>query len=81
MDDLFPTFNEEGRVLRDRVWAELMKSVTVKNEGEVHWALKTLIERDPQGGILKISQGQYCREVIQRFGFTEAKGSLHLLLI
>ena len=75
VDDLFPTFNEEGRVLRDRVWAELMKSVTVKNEGEVHWALKTLIERDPQGGILKISQGQYCREVIQRFGFTEAKGA------
>ena len=75
VDDLFPTFNEEGRVLRDRVWAELMKSVTVKNEGEVHWALKTLIERDPQGGILKISQGQYCREVIQRFGFTDAKGS------
>ena len=33
VNDLFPTFNEEARVLRDRVWAELMKSVTVKNEG------------------------------------------------
>jgi len=74
VDDLFPTFNAEGRVLRDRVWAELMKVVKVKNEGEVHWALKTLIERDPQGGILKISQGQYCREIVQRFGFTEAIG-------
>ena len=73
VDDLFPTFNEEGRVFRDRVWAELMKSVTVKNEGEVHWALKTLIECNSQGGDSKDLARS--GEVIQRFGFTEAKGA------
>ena len=51
----------------------LSKEVTVKNEGTVHWALKTLIERDPEGGVLKISQGAYALEVIQRFGFASAK--------
>ena len=50
VDDLFPTFNEEGRVLRDRVWAELMKSVTVKNEGEVHWHSRCSLNATLRGG-------------------------------
>jgi len=74
VDDLFMLFNNEGRALRNKVFDELMKTVKVKNEGTVHWALKTLIERDPEKGILKISQGQYAREAVQRFGFAEAKG-------
>jgi len=49
-------------------------NVKVKNEGTVHWALKTLIERDPIAGILKISQGQYARDAVQRFGFAGDKG-------
>jgi len=67
-------FNEEGKSLRDKVGDELMKTVEVKNEGTVHWAPKTLIERDPVAGILKISQGQYARDAVQRFGFAADKG-------
>ena len=50
-----------------------LKGGDCQNEGTVHWALKTLIERDPEGGVLKISQGAYALEVIQRFGFATAK--------
>ena len=75
VDDLFPLYNQKGRVLRDRVFAELMKRVKVKNEGEAKWALKILIERDREKGILKISQGQFVREVLQRFGFVDSEGA------
>ena len=47
----------------------MAEAVKIKNEGSVRWALKTLVERDGPGGILKISQGQFCREILQRFGF------------
>ena len=76
VDDLFVLYNPRGRVFRDNAWKVLSKTVTVKNEGVVHWALKTLIERDAINGILKISQGAYAREVIQRFGFSDAKEAL-----
>ena len=69
VDDLFPLYNKEGRVLRDRVFKALEKRVKVKNEGPVKWALKILIERDREAGVMKISQGQFAREVLQRFGF------------
>ena len=74
VDDLFVLFNGQGKALRDKVWDELMKTVKVKNEGTVHWALKTLIKRDPDAGILKISQGQYAREAVQRFGLCGSPG-------
>jgi hypothetical protein len=70
VDDLFPLYNEKGRVLRDKVFRALEKCVKVKNEGPVTWALKIFIERDRKGGVMKISQGQFVREVLQRFGFT-----------
>jgi hypothetical protein len=70
VDDLFPLYNKEGRGLRDRVFKALEKRVKVKNEGPVKWALKILIERDREAGVMKISQGQFVREVLQRFGFT-----------
>ena len=73
VDDLFPLYNADGRALRDKVFTALSSRVKVKNEGHVRWALKTLIERDPVGGVLKISQGQFCREIIQRFGFSDLK--------
>ena len=44
------------------------KSEVIKN-GPVKWALKILIERDREAGVMKISQGQFTREVLQRFGF------------
>lgn len=71
VDDLFPLFNVAGRTLRDRVFAIVSSRVVVSNGGEVHWALKTLIQRDRANGILKISQAQFTREIIQRFSFTD----------
>ena len=69
VDDLFPLYNVKGRILRDKMFEVLEKRVKVKNEGEIKWALKILIERDIDKGTLKISQGQFVREVLQRFGF------------
>ena len=71
VDDLFPVYNKKGHELRDRVFDTLARRLKVKNEGPVKWALKILIERDREGGVLKISQGQFVREILQRFGFTE----------
>ncbi len=34
-----------------------------------------MIERDREGGVLKISQGQFVREVLQRFGFVDSEGA------
>ena len=69
VDDLFPLYNVKGRILRDKVFAALGKRVKVKNEGDIKWALKIQIERDVERGIMKISQGQFVREILQRFGF------------
>ena len=69
VDDLFPLYNVKGRILRDKMFEVLEKRVKVKNEGEIKWALKILIERDIDKGTLKISQGQFVREVLQRFGY------------
>lgn len=71
VDDIFPVFNDEGRELRHRLLSHLQKHVTIKNEGDISWALKTKIQRDPVAGILKISQTNYVQEIIQRFGFAK----------
>ena len=69
VDDLFPSYNKEGRGLRDSVFKALEERVKVKNEGPVKWVLKILIERDREAGVMKISQGQFVRKVLQSFGF------------
>ena len=71
VDDLFPLYNQKGRCLRDKVFESLEKQVVVKNEGDIKWALKILIDRDREAGVMKISQGQFVREILQRFGFNE----------
>lgn len=73
VDDLFLVYNKAGKVLRDKVFEILASRVTVINLGDIKWALKTLVQRVPAAGILKISQAQYTQEIISRFGFQELK--------
>ena len=60
--------NEKGRALRTKLYDTLSKAVIVTNDGEIKWALKARIDRDPEAGILKISQELYIHEVLDRFG-------------
>ena len=41
VDDLFPLFNEAGKVIRDKIFSALAKEVTVEEKGCVNWALST----------------------------------------
>ena len=52
----------------DKLYDTLSKAVIVTNDGEIKWALKARIDRDPEAGILKISQELYINEVLDRFG-------------
>ena len=67
VDDLLPLYNEPGRVLRDKIFEGISKHVKISNSGSIHWALQTLIERDKENGVLKISQGSFVRAVLERF--------------
>ena len=73
VDDMFVFANIKGQKLRDKLWAIISKSVPITNLGTTRWALKTLIEYDPGGGVLKISQESYAIEILKRFGFIDAK--------
>ena len=64
VDDLFPLFNPSGKQIRDRIFAELTKRMTVDNRGVVSWALDTRIDRDPVKGVVKISQCNYTKALI-----------------
>ena len=47
--------------------------MTLTDEGEATWALKTKIQHDPVGGVTKISQGAYTLEMLNRFGHAGCK--------
>ena len=76
VDDIFVITNELGKPLRDKLWNTLSARVPITDMGTIRWALKTLIEHDPREGLLKISQEAYSIEVLQRFGFMDAKPAL-----
>ena len=59
MDDIFALFNEAGKKLRNCVFENFQRYLEIENLGPVSWALKTLIQRDRENGILKISQEQF----------------------
>ena len=67
VDDFMVLFNPKGEYLRDRIWKEFEKEVKITNTGDIHWALQTRIDRDVEGGVLKISQGNYVRSVIEKY--------------
>ena len=75
VDDIFPIYNKEGKVLRDRIWNHLSKALQIGDSGPIEWALKTRIYRDRERGILKISQEAYTLEVLTRFDMLGCNGA------
>jgi hypothetical protein len=75
VDDMFPCFNAAGKGLRDHLWKVLTAGMTLTDEGDATWALKTKIQHDAKVGVTKISQGAYSAEMLSRFGFLDAKPS------
>ena len=67
VDDLFALANEEGKIIRQQIFDKMSEEVTITNDGEISWALKASIDRDPESGILKITQSAYIREILARF--------------
>ena len=55
VDDLFALANEEGKIIRQQIFDKMSEEVTITNDGEISWALKASIDRDPESGILKIT--------------------------
>lgn len=64
VDDIFVLYNMLGKLLRDKLFQKILSYVECEDLGPVSWALKTLILRDRQAGILKISQEQYTQEYL-----------------
>src|SRR6185437_296491 len=52
VDDLFPLYNKEGKILVENLFKNLSKKIDIKNLGEISWALKTSIIRDRENGTL-----------------------------
>jgi hypothetical protein len=74
VDDLFPLFNEKGRTIRDKVLGVLRSKMQIEDRGTLNWALDTKIERDPEEGILKISQKPYIESLLKDFSMVNIKG-------
>ena len=68
VDDLFVLCNPAGEATRKMIYDKLSEDMVITNDGEIRWALKARIDRDAEGGILKISQEVYIRTIIERFG-------------
>ena len=67
VDDFITVFNPAGEYLRKQIWEAFEKEVKITNTGEIHWALQTRIDRDATNGILKMSQGNYVRSLIEKY--------------
>src|SRR5436309_2017825 len=68
VDDIFPLYNPQGRLLRDKIFQALSQKVTVENKGDLSWALSTKIERDPVRGLVKISQEENVNDILRSHG-------------
>lgn len=75
VDDIIPVFNEAGKGLAKQVLDKLMETLTIKDMGELKWALNTEILRDRKAGVTKISQEAFTYEMLTRFGMLNCKGS------
>ena len=67
VDDFMVVFNPAGAHLRDQIWRAFDKEVKITDTGEIHWALQTRIDRNATSGILKMSQGNYVRSLIEKY--------------
>ncbi len=73
VDDIFCLFNKKGKSLRDSLFQKILKYVEVENLGPVSWALKTLILRDREAGVIKISQEAYISDLLQKYNIVVPK--------
>ena len=73
VDDIFPAYNKAGKVLRDKVAAELQKEINIKFMGEADWALKCRIFRDKEKGIMKLCQESFVWEMLTRHNLLNIK--------
>ena len=67
VDDFMTVFNPDGAHLRDQIWNAFEKEVKITNTGEIHWALQTRIDRNAETGVLKMSQGNYVRSLVEKY--------------
>ena len=72
VDDLFPLFNKQGELIRDKILDALKQRMTIDNKGELRFALDTKIERDRERGILKISQQAYTENLLKEYNMHES---------
>jgi hypothetical protein len=68
VDDIFPLYNQSGKLLRDEIFSNFQKYVEIDSLGAISWALKTHIQRDRQKGIIKISQDLFATEFLDSKG-------------
>ena len=67
VDDIFVLYNQKGKILRDLLFQQIASKVEIENLGPVSWALKTLVLRDRDNGILKISQEAFITELLAKY--------------
>ena len=73
VDDIFALFNEKGKILKDDLFQKISSKVEIENLGPVSWALKTLILRDRENGVLKISQEAFITDLLNKYSVVEPK--------
>ena len=64
---MFVLYNQKGKSLRDLLFQKIASKVEIENLGPVSWALKTLVLRDRESGILKISQEAFISELLAKY--------------
>ena len=67
--------NKLGGALRLRVWAYLTKMPSIEDLGEARWTLQMTVQRDIQGGVLKISQENFFAKVLRRFNMANCSNA------
>jgi hypothetical protein len=71
VDDLLLAAND--RTLMDTIKLSLSTRFKMKDLGPVHHLLGVNVERDRSLGLLRISQKQYLKDVLQRFGMEDCR--------
>ena len=75
VDDIFSLFNPSGKFLRDRVLKALRGKMEIDDKGPLSFALDMRVQRDPERGILKLSQKQYIESLITEYKITGVRSS------
>jgi hypothetical protein len=74
VDDLFPLYNPGGERIKNMILEKLKTKMEIVDKGTLSFALDTRIERDPQAGIIKISQLPYTISLLKEFKMDNSAG-------